>query len=257
MIKTGIYVDGENVRLCGGYGMRYDVLKKYASFDNSVILRANSYVVEDRELIVKDEEYRRKLYRYHDVLRGHGFKLIKKAVQRYTNSDGEVTVKANVDMQLGIDALLQSKHLDRIILLSGDGDFCHLVTAMQNMGCRVEIIGFLNVSKRLKESADFFLSGFMIPGLLPTGDNGETHRGYPVSYWQDKGYGFFRHLVIQDHGLSEREVFFHHSHLDDDIPSEMLCRSSNIFEYKLVPSTVKEGDLMATEITLAYNNVVI
>lgn len=26
MLKTGIYVDAENVRLCGGYGMRYYVL---------------------------------------------------------------------------------------------------------------------------------------------------------------------------------------------------------------------------------------
>ena len=257
MIKTGIYIDGENVRLCGGYGMRYDVLKTYASYGQSEILRANSYVVEDLDLIDKDEEYRRKLYRYHNVLRSHGFKLIKKPVQRYTNEDGEVTVKANVDMNLGIDALLQSRHLDRIILLSGDGDFCDLVVAMQNNGCRVEVIGFLNVSKRLKESADYYLSGFMIPGLLPTGENGVIHRGYPVNYWQDKGYGFFRHLEIADHGLVEKEVFFHHSHLHDEITSDVLTRSSNIFEYRLIPSTVKEGDLMATEIRHAYGNVVI
>ena len=86
MLKTGIYVDGENIRLCGGYGMRYDVLKKYVAMDDSVILRANSYVVEDLEQTEKDDEYRRKLYRYHDVLRSHGFKLIKKPVQRYVNS---------------------------------------------------------------------------------------------------------------------------------------------------------------------------
>ena len=257
MIKTGIYVDGENVRLCGGYGMRYDILKKYATLEDSVILRANSYVVEDLDLIEKDDEYRRKLYRYHDVLRSHGFKLIKKAVQRYTNAEGEVTVKANVDMNLGIDALLQCQHLDRIILLSGDGDFCHLISAMQNFGCRVEVVGFLNVSKRLKESADYYISGFMIPGLLPSSDNGEVLRGHPVNYWPDKGYGFFRHLLLNEDKIEEREVFFHHSHLLDDIGPEILGRQSNIFEYRLVPSTVKEGDLMATEIRHIHSNVTI
>ncbi len=257
MLKTGIYVDGENIRLCGGYGMRYDVLKKYVAMDDSVILRANSYVVEDLEQTDKDDDYRRKLYRYHDVLRSHGFKLIKKPVQRYVNSDGEVTVKANVDMDLGIDALLQSRHLDRVVLLSGDGDFCHLIHAMQNFGCRVEVIGFLNVAKRLKEAADFYLSGFMIPGLLPTSDNGEIIRGYPVNYWQDKGYGFFRHLQLNDEGLAEKEVFFHHSHFEDEISTDALTRPSNIFEFRLVPSTVKEGDLMATEIRHAHSHVVI
>jgi hypothetical protein len=214
-------------------------------------------VVEDRELIEKDEDYRRKLFRYHDILRSHGFKLIKKAVQRYTNSNGEVTVKANVDMNLGIDALLQSRNLDRIILLTGDGDFCHLITALQNRGCRVEVIGFLNVSKKLKEAADYYLSGFMIPGLLPTSDNGSIIRGAPVNYWQEKGFGFFRYLVMGEEGLVEKEVFFHHSHLEEDLHSDILSRPTNIFEYRVVPSTVKEGDEMATEISLAYSNVVI
>ena len=257
MIKTGIYVDGENVRLCGGYGMRYDILNQYVSLDSSVILRANSYVVEDREQIERDEEYRRKLFRYHDVLRNHGYKLIKKAVQRFVNPDGEITVKANVDMNLGIDALLQCRNLDRIVILSGDGDFVHLVTAMQNYGCRVEAIGFQNVSKNLKESVDYYISGFLIPGLLPTGDNGSFVRGYPVSYNQDKGYGFMRHLEMDEQGITEKEVFFHHSHLEEDVSSDQLTRGNNIFEYRIVPSTVKDGDVMATEITLAFSRVAI
>ncbi|MDH5299296.1 MAG: NYN domain-containing protein, partial [Desulfobulbaceae bacterium] len=80
MLKTGIYVDAENIRLCGGYGMRYDVLADLANTDNSVLLRANSYVVEDRTRTKEDAEYRQKLYHYHDILRQYGFKLIKKYV---------------------------------------------------------------------------------------------------------------------------------------------------------------------------------
>jgi len=47
MLKTGIYVDAENIRLCGGYGMRYDVLVELAGVGKSVLLRANSYLAED------------------------------------------------------------------------------------------------------------------------------------------------------------------------------------------------------------------
>ncbi len=278
MIKTGIYVDAENIRLSGGYGMRYEILYEYGSQGNSEILRANSYVIEDRELTTHDEEVRAKLYRYHDILRGCGFKLIKKQIRRYTNANGETTVKANTDMDMAIDALLQARNLDRIILLTGDGDFCRLVTAVQNMGCRVEVIGFLNVSKALKEAADFFISGFLVPGLLPAdapprtpgetpktsseseriySDNGSILRGHPVSYKQDKGYGFFRYLERIEGDLIKREVYFHHSQLVEDYSSDLMCNPSNIFEFRLVPSTVKDGDLMAAEIRLLHTNVVL
>ena len=255
MIKTGIYVDAENVRLCGGYGMRYDVLNRYASMPPSVVLRANSYVVEDAERTQKDDDYRRKLYRYHDILRSCGFKLIKKFVQRYVDADGEVTVKANADMDLAIDALLQSRNLDRIILLSGDGDFIRLLLALQNRGCRVEVIGFQYVSQKLKECADQYVSGFLIPGLLPQEENSEVTRGFPVSYWPDKGFGFMRFMELDDEGLHEKEVFFHHSHLVEDYPNSLLTRTSSIFEFSIVPSTVKEGDNMAANIRLAYRDI--
>lgn len=255
MIKCGIYVDAENIRLCGGYGMRYDVLMDYASMDGSIILRANSYVVEDQERTAADDEYRSKLYRYHNVLRRCGFKLIKKYVQRYTDQDGEVTVKADADMNLAIDALLQSRNLDRIVLLTGDGDYCRLIQALQNRGCRVDVIGFLNVSTNLKEAADYYFSGFMIPGLLPITSNGNSHRGYPASYKSDKGYGFLRHYEREKNRLVEKEIYFHHSHLEEDYPADVMSHGRNIFEYNLVPSSVKDGDMMATHINLAYTRV--
>jgi hypothetical protein len=41
MLKTGIYVDAENIKMSGGYGMRYDVLVDYVSDERSTLLRAN------------------------------------------------------------------------------------------------------------------------------------------------------------------------------------------------------------------------
>lgn len=235
MMKTGIYVDAENIRLCGGYGMRYDVLVELARAGDSMLLRANSYLAEDGERTKDDQEYRQKLYRYHDVIRQCGFKVIKKFVKHFVDDEGIITTKANADMDLAIDALLQARNLDRVILLTGDGDFIRLVLALQNMGCRVEVIGFNHVSHELKEAADSFLSGFLVPGLLPMhGNNGEERqRGFPINYNPDRGFGFMRYYQLTGEGLVPESVFFHCSKATD-INDGMFLDSSNIFEFTIV-----------------------
>ncbi len=236
MLKTGIYVDAENIRICGGYGMRYDVLADLAGRGDSVLLRANSYLAEDKER-TKDTEYRQKLYRYHDVIRQCGFKVIKKFVKHFVDDEGILTTKANADMDLAIDALQQARNLDRVILLTGDSDFIRLVVALQNMGCRVEVIGFNNVSSDLKEAADSYLSGYLIPGLLPVADNkdGERLRGIPINYNIERGFGFMKYYSLADDGLKAESVFFHCSKAVD-VHDALFADSSNIFEFSLVES---------------------
>ena len=244
MLKTGIFVDAENIRMCGGYGMRYDVLADLAGCGNSVLLRANSYLAEDGERTKDDAEYRQKLYRYHDVIRQCGFKVIKKFVRHFVDDEGIITTKANADMDLAIDALLQARNLDRVILLTGDGDFIRLVVALQNMGCRVEVIGFKYVSNELREAADAFTSGYLIPGLLPIGTQaGENRqRGIAISYNQERGFGFMRYYSLSREGLVPHSVFFHCSKAPE-INDSLFLDSTNIFEF----SIVKNQDSSRTE----------
>jgi uncharacterized LabA/DUF88 family protein len=250
MLKTGIYVDAENVRLCGGYGMRYDVLVDLANAGNSTLLRANSYLAEDRTRTREDDEYRLKLYHYHDIVRQCGFKVIKKYVKRFVDDEGVMTTKANADMDLAIDALQQARNLDRIILLTGDSDFIRLVIALQNMGCRVEVIGFNNVSQDLKEAADSFISGFLIPGLLPMGpETSLRQRGTPAKYNQDRGFGFMRYYVMAREGLQTETVFFHCS--KSNVASDVVfLDSSNIFEFDIVQNPENNNRTEAVHITL-------
>ncbi len=224
--------------------MRYNVLVDLASSGHSVMLRANSYLAEDRERTQTDPEYRQKLYNYHNILRKCGFKIIKKYVQRYIDDEGVVTTKANADMDLAIDAILQARNLDRVVLLTGDGDFVRLVTALQNMGCRVEVIGFDNVSTDLREAADSYLSGFLIPGLLPINDereNEEWQRGSVVNYIADRGFGFMRYHRLSAHGLEDRTVFFHCSKSLYENDPQVFIRPTNIFEFQISP-TAKDAD---------------
>ena len=250
MLKTGIYVDAENIRLSGGYGMRYDILVELANAGNSVLLRANSYLAEDRARTKDDDDYRQKLYRYHDVLRQCGFKVIKKYVKHFVDDEGILTTKANADMDLAIDALLQARNLDRVILMTGDSDFIRLVLALQNMGCRVEVIGFNNVSHELKEAADSYLSGFLIPGLLPIqSEEKNRHRGIPISYNADRGFGFMRYYVLVSEGLMPESVFFHcsRSNLADD---HLFLDSSNIFEFSVIQNAENSNRTEAADILI-------
>lgn len=247
-LKTGIYVDAENIRLCGGYGMRYDILADLANLGNSTLLRANCYLAENGERTKEDHDYRQKLYRYHNILRQCGFKVIKKFVKHFVDDEGILTTKANADMDLAIDALLQARNLDRIILLTGDGDFIRLVQALQNMGCRVEVIAFNNVSGELKEEVDSFLSGFLIPGLLPIqNEGGLWYRGFPINYNADRGFGFMRYYRMTENGLETESVFFHCS--QSNVSSDTLfLDSNNIFEFKIIANPDNNNKTEARDI---------
>ena len=240
MIKTAIYVDAENIKMSGGFGMRYDVLVDLANSGNSIMLRANCYIAEDHERIKTDPEYRQKTYSYHNILRQCGFRVIKKYVRRYTDEEGHTTSKANSDMDLAIDALGQSKNTDRVILLTGDSDFVRLVPALQNQGCRVEVIGFKNVSKELREVADSFISGFLIPGLLPynsaTPDEEPWLRGSVANYNVDRGFGFFRYYRLDAEGLHPESVFFHHSQSSSS--SHLFLDPYRVFEFHITETEV-------------------
>ncbi|MGL1932385.1 MAG: NYN domain-containing protein [Desulfotalea sp.] len=249
MLKTGIYVDAENIRMCGGYGMRYDVLVELAAAGDSLLLRANSYVAEDGERTKDDADYRQKLYRYHDVLRQCGFKVVKKFVKHFVDDEGIITTKANADMDLAIDALLQARNLDRVIILTGDSDFIRLVQALQNMGCRVEVIAFKYVSQDLKEEADNYLSGYLIPGLLPfpPGVSEERQRGVPISYNADRGFGFMRYYTKNDNVLKAESVFFHCSK-GIDLNDTLFLDSSNIFEFSIIQNPENQNRTEAADI---------
>jgi len=259
MIKTGIYVDAENVRLNGGFGLRYDVLRQYGETGECELLRANSYLVEDQERTGEDIRYPERLFRYYDNLRRFGFKLIRKTVKKYTDDTGRVHRKANADLDLAIDALLQAENLDRIILLTGDGDFTRLVVALQNRGLRVEVIGFDSVSLELSRTADFYVSGFLVPGLVPRDDDVEE-RGHPshtYEFWRQNGYGWLRYSDLHGDGMEECRIFFHRSALVEDYSDDDMSDPGNIFSFRIVPSDDREGQFKAEQVKLWRRNIVV
>lgn len=166
-MRIGIFIDASNLSINGGAGMRYEILTQLASQGTDVPQRLNAYIAYDVERANNDQTYKQNAKMYHSRLRSFGFKVCITEVKTYHHIDGTKS-KSNADMDLAIDLILQSEKLDRIILGSGDGDFTRVVTALQDKGLRVDILGFRNISRKLIESADGFLNGSLIPNLLLT-----------------------------------------------------------------------------------------
>ena len=269
-LKVGVFVDAENIKLNGGYQMRYDVLRRFAARGGGTLLRLNTYLAFDRERVENDSEYAKKTITYQQTVRDFGWKVIGKPVRRYTDEDGNVRTKANADLDLAVDAMLQVENLDQILLVTGDGDFLQVVNALQNRGCRVELLAFKNVSRELQRQVDAFYSGYLIPDLLPFsyepkndwGANGHCVRCVCTKWFPDKGYGFLRYVKSLDGKLwitDPRDpqspyagVFCHANELAEGISPEDMLNRENIFELYLRESEQKDGAQVANNVRLVY-----
>ena len=108
MLKGGIFLDMENLMRCGGWNIRFDAVKELVEAQGVTVVRANAYMAVDELRESEEEDYRQKKIEYRSAVRRAGFHLVRKKVQRFPNADGEMVLKANADVDLAIDALLQS-----------------------------------------------------------------------------------------------------------------------------------------------------
>jgi uncharacterized LabA/DUF88 family protein len=268
---VGVFVDAENVRYNGGYQMRYDVLRRFAARGDSILQRLNTYMAFDAERARDDAEYGKKARAYQQMVRDFGWKITAKTVRRYTDENGNVTTKANADLDMAVDAMLQADKLDQVLLVTGDGDFIQVVRALQNKGCRVELIGFKNVSRQLQQEVDAFYSGFLIPDLVPVsyeprnewGKPGSCVRGVCTKWIAEKGYGFLRVMNDITPNLWDMDprdpvspyasVFCHVHELADEVTEDLLSNRETILEFYVNESEQKDNGLVANNVRLAFS----
>ncbi|HHP7236114.1 MAG TPA: NYN domain-containing protein [Desulfobacterales bacterium] len=261
--KVGVYVDAEYLRLNGGFGIQYDVLREFACRDGAEAVRLNVYIAYDRERAARDSTYKYKINEFFYVLREYGYKINRKFVKWFTDESGNRFCKANADLDMGVDALLQSEYLDRVVLATGDGDFVKVVRALQNKGCRVEIVAFQNVSEELRYEADMFMPGYLIPGLFPIkqpkgktwGEVGSLVIGRCYHYDGHRKYGYLRYLSEISGGLwitdarnpnsPYRTAYFETTDLPDDKLRRDLPNRNLIFQFKLAEPDASNNDRAA------------
>jgi uncharacterized LabA/DUF88 family protein len=267
--RVGVYADVANMYRNGGQRMQYDRLRAFACRDQAEPVRLNAYVTFDTERAGHDHTYRDGASSFHSKLRDYGYKVIVKEVRWYRDESGNRYGKADADLDLAVDALLQSEKLDRVLLASGDGDFCNVVRAIQNRGCRVELVGLDNTSGALREEADLFVPGFLIPNVIPIsrspsqraewGEIGSRVRGW--CYWNEveRGFGYMRFLTRIGPGLwftdarhpdsPYETAYFRNSALPEAIRPANLPSRNFIFEFELGESDRADG-LQAIDVEL-------
>ena len=113
MIKTAVFVDVQNIyytcRQAYGRQFNYRKLWQLVSQKSEIVL-ANAYA------IARDDDQQHK---FQTALKHIGFDIkLKPYIQR---SDG--SAKGDWDVGIAIDVLESAKDVEKIVLLSGDGDF--------------------------------------------------------------------------------------------------------------------------------------
>lgn len=268
-LHIGVYVDAENIRYNGGYSMRYDILRRFAGREGEArLLRLNTYMAVDDERMKRDREYRERIRGYQQAVRDLGWKIIEKPVRWFVDEEGNSMSKANADLDLAVDVMLQSERLDQVLLVTGDGDFLQVVRALQNKGCRVEVLAFRNVSRELQHEADAFYSGYLVPGLIPSrgdarvpwGELGSRIRGICIRWEADRGFGFIRFLTAisarlwvtdtRQEDSPYESAFVHISDLPRELDTDDLPSRDIILEFDLESSETEKGGFIARRCTV-------
>ncbi len=148
--RVGVLVDIQNLyysaRVLYGKKVNFKAVLE-AGVNDRKLIRALAYGIKTTEGM---EE------KFFEALTKSGYDVMTKDLQIFPDGSR----KGDWDVGIAIDAIKMAAKLDVIVLVSGDGDYVHLVEYLQNTyGVRVEVIAFAESSSaKLVEKADDFLN---------------------------------------------------------------------------------------------------
>jgi uncharacterized LabA/DUF88 family protein len=113
------------------------------------------------ETIIEDQEYS-SIRPLIDWLDCNGHTVVTKPIKEFIDASGRRRVRGNMDIELAVDAMEMSEHVDEMVLFAGDGDFRSLVEAIQRRGVRVTVVSTIStqpamIADELRRQADVFL----------------------------------------------------------------------------------------------------
>ncbi len=156
--KVALFIDGANLYATSkalGFDIDYKrLLQEFRT--SSYLLRAFYYTA-----LIEDQEYS-SIRPLIDWLDYNGYKVVTKPTKEFFDSTGRRKLKANMDIELAVDAMEIAEHVDHVVLFSGDGDFRRLVEAIQRKGKKVSVVSTLQtqppmIADDLRRQADRFV----------------------------------------------------------------------------------------------------
>lgn len=156
--RIALFIDGANL-YATARSLTFDIdykklLKVFGA--KGRLVRALYYTA-----LAEDQEYS-SIRPLVDWLDYNGYTMVTKPTKEFTDSTGRRKIKGNMDIELAVDAMELSNHLDHIVIFSGDGDFRSLVEALQYKGCRVSVVSTMAtqppmIADELRRQADQFI----------------------------------------------------------------------------------------------------
>jgi len=156
--KIALLIDGANLYSATkalGFDIDYKrLLKEFQG--RGYLLRAFYYTT-----LIEDQEYS-SIRPLLDWLDYNGYSVVTKMAREFTDAQGRRRVRGNMDIEIAVDAMELSEHVDHIVLFSGDGDFRSLVEALQRRGIRVSVVSTIStqpplIADDLRRQADVFI----------------------------------------------------------------------------------------------------
>ena len=156
--RIALFIDGANLYAAArALGFDIDYKSLHALFSSKgQLIRAYYYTA-----LMEDQEYL-PIRPLVDWLDYNGYTMVTKPTKEFTDSMGRRKIKGNMDMELAIDVMEMTEHVDHVVLFSGDGDFRCLVEAAQRRGTRVTVVSTFRssppmVADELRRQADNFI----------------------------------------------------------------------------------------------------
>jgi uncharacterized LabA/DUF88 family protein len=93
--------------------------------------------------------------RFYLKLKQFGYNLFLKPVKMYEQEDGSTKRKANCDVDMAFHLMKEKDNFDRIIVLSGDGDFLPVLKYLKENKKEIMILGRANrTAKEIKQFSE-------------------------------------------------------------------------------------------------------
>ena len=156
--KIALFIDGANLYATAkslGFDIDYKrLLREFQS--RGYLVRAFYYTA-----VIEDQEYS-SIRPLIDWLDYNGYAVVTKATKEFIDASGRRKVKASMDIELVVDAMELTAHIDQMVLFSGDGNFRSLVAAVQRRGVRVTVVSTIAtqppmLADDLRRQADLFI----------------------------------------------------------------------------------------------------
>ena len=156
--RIALFIDGANVYATAkALGFDIDYRRLLTDFQRQgTLVRAFYYTA-----VIEDQEYS-SIRPLIDWLNYNGYTVVTKATKEFIDASGRRKVKGSMDIELAVDAMELTEHIDQMVLFSGDGDFRSLVAAVQRRGVRVTVVSTIAsqppmIADDLRRQADAFI----------------------------------------------------------------------------------------------------